>query len=479
MRLKLVNTSAFRLSLIYALVFSLISAGGFSFIYWKSANEIRAQTDSQLRAETTNLLGLYQNGQISALTQEMNQLNTDGRSKFFLYALLNRSQRDLIKEIGPDKELKVGDSIFATLPLKSVITVPEADKSQLNSSDKAQLNQDARVLLTLLPDGYQIMVGSDLYERQALLKRILNVIISLVLVVFTLALFVGALIGYGVLRRINKVRQTAVEIVQGDLSQRMQVTDKNDEFDRLNLVVNTMLSRIEQLMQTMHQVTDNLAHDLRNPLNRLRNRLEVSLIQNLDREGYQKVQQESIQDIDAIILTFNSLLNIAQAESGKHDQDWVPIDLKPFLEELSELYSIAAEEAGIAFNCNVEGSFLVLAENQLMAQTFTNLLDNAIKFTPKGGQIDINTHFTDNAAIIEISDTGPGVPEDKYEEVFERFTRLDNARSTPGNGLGLSLVKAVVERHHGKIELQDNNPGLKVILTFNAYTPNGKKTAIT
>ena len=476
MRLKLVNTSAFRLSLIYALVFSLISAGGFSFIYWKSANEIRAQTDSQLRAETTNLLGLYQNGQISALTQEMNQLNTDGRSKFFLYALLNRSQRDLIKEIGPDKELKVGDSLFATLPLKTVITVPEADKNQLNSSDKAQLNQDARVLLTLLPDGYQIMVGSDLYERQALLKRILNVIISLVLVVFTLALFVGALIGYGVLRRINKVRQTAGEIVQGDLSQRMQVTDKNDEFDRLNLVVNSMLSRIEQLMQTMHQVTDNLAHDLRNPLNRLRNRLDISLIQNLDKEGYQRVQREAIQDIDDIILTFNSLLNIAQAESGKHDQDWLPIDLKLFLEELSELYSIAAEEAGIEYNCQADESCLVLAENQLMAQTFTNLLDNAIKFTPEGGKIDISTKFTSKTAIIEVSDTGPGIPEDKREEVFERFTRLDNARSTPGNGLGLSLVKAVVERHHGTIELQNNNPGLKVILTFKAYTPEPKKT---
>lgn len=475
MRLRLVNTSAFRLSLIYALVFSLISACAFSFIYWKSANEIRAQTDSQLRAETTNLLGLYQSGQISALTQEMNQLNTDGRSKFFLYALLNRSQRDLLKEIEPNKELITGASVFATLPLNSVISVTESDKKQLNSSDRQQFDQDARVLLTLLPDGFQMVVGSDLYERQALLKRILNVIISLVLVVFTLALFVGALIGYGVLRRINKVRQTAGEIVQGDLSQRMQVTDKNDEFDRLNLVVNTMLSRIEHLMQTMHQVTDNLAHDLRNPLNRLRNRLEVSLIQNLDREGYQKVQQESIQDIDDIILTFNSLLNIAQAESGKHDQDWIPVDLKPFLEELAELYSIAAEEAGIAFSCQVENNCLVLGENQLLAQTFTNLLDNSMKFTPKGGHIDITARISKKTAIIEISDSGPGVPEDQREEVFKRFTRLDSARSTPGNGLGLSLVKAVVERHQGSIELQDNNPGLRVILQFNIYNPKTKK----
>ena len=468
MRLRLVNTTAFRLSVLYALVFSIISAAGFSFIYWKSANEIRAQTDSQLTAETTNLLGLYQAGQISALTQEMNQLNTDGRSKFFLYALLKRSQRDWIKELEPDRDFKPGDSIFATLPLRSVITVPEADKKHLNPNDKAQLNQDARVLITLLPDGYQIMVGSDLYERQALLKRILNVIIALVIIVFTLALIVGALIGYGVLNRINKVRQTAGEFVQGDLSQRMQVTDKNDEFDRLNLVVNTMLSRIEQLMQTMHQVTDNLAHDLRNPLNRLRNRLEVSLIQNLDKSGYQKIQQEAIQDIDDIIQTFNSLLNIAQAESGKHDQDWVEIDLKPFLEELAELYSIAAEEAGISFKSNVKSNFVILGESHLLAQTFTNLLDNAIKFTPKGGRIDIDTEFNASQATITISDTGPGIPAGRREEVFERFTRLDNARSTPGNGLGLSLVKAVLERHHAEISLEDNTPGLKVRLTFKA-----------
>ena len=469
MRLRLVNTSAFRLSLVYAVVFSLISACAFSFIYWKSANEIRAQTDSQLKAETTNLLGLYKAGQITALTQEMNQLNTDGRSKFFLYALLNRSQRDLLNEIEPNKEVKIGDSIFATLPLKTVITVPDSDQGQLNSTDKAQLNQDARVLLTLLPDGYQIMVGSDLYERQALLKRILNVIISIVLVVFTLALLVGALLGYGVLRRVNKVRQTAGEIVQGDLSQRMQVTDKNDEFDRLNLVVNTMLARIEQLMQTMHQVTDNLAHDLRNPLNRLRNRLEVSLIQNLDRSGYQQVQREAIQDIDDIILTFNSLLNIAQAESGKHDQDWRRIDLKPFIEELAELYSIVAEEKGITFSCQVDESCFIVGEHQLLAQTFTNLLDNAMKFTPKDGHIDISTHFTEKMAIIEIADTGTGIPVEKREEVFERFTRLDSARSTPGNGLGLSLVKAVVESHHGSIELRDNNPGLRITLKFNTH----------
>ena len=473
MRLRLVNTTAFRLSLIYALVFSLISTGAISFLYWNSAKEIRRQTDDQLQIETNALMQLYHTGKINALTTEMNQLNIDGHSKFFLYALQTRDTLDFVEEIQPGIDLAVGDSIFGTVPLKSVVSVP---KSTLSRQDP--FDQPARVLLTLLPDGYQMLVGTDLVPRQELLQRMLNVIITLIILVFTLALAGGALIGYSVLHRINSVRQTAGEIIEGDLSLRMQVTKKNDEFDRLSTVLNTMLTRIEQLMQSMHQVTDNLAHDLRNPLNRLRNRLEVALIENLDREGYQQVQQEAIQDIDDIIRTFNSLLSIAQAESGKHDHDWTPIDLKPFIEELAELYSIVAEESNITFQSTIKESRLILGDHQLLAQTFTNLLDNAMKFTPEGGHIDMKTHFEKQKAIIEIADSGPGIPEDKREEVFERFIRLDSARSTPGNGLGLSLVKAVVERHNGTIELKDNSPGLRVILSFNIETTKNKRQPV-
>ena len=470
MRLRLVNTTAFRLSVIYALMFSLISTGAISLLYWNSAKEIRSQTDYQLQVETDALMQLYHNGKINALTREMNQLNIDGHSKFFLYALQTRDKLDFVEEIQPGVELKDGESIFGTVPLRSVVSIPKSTKG---SQD--QFDQPARVLLTLLPDGYQMLVGTDLVPRQELLKRMLNVIIALIIAVFTLALAGGILMGYSVLHRINSIRETAGEIIEGDLSLRMQVTKKNDEFDRLSIVLNTMLDRIEQLMQSMHQVTDNLAHDLRNPLNRLRNRLEVSLIENLDREGYQQVQQESIQDIDDIIRTFNSLLSIAQAESGKHDKDWVLIDLKPFIGELSELYSIVAEESGITFQNDIKESRFILGDHQLLAQTFTNVLDNAMKFTPEGGKIVMKTRFEKQKAIIEIADSGHGIPADKREEVFQRFIRLDSARSTPGNGLGLSLVKAVVERHNGTIELADNDPGLRVILRFNIETPKKKK----
>lgn len=469
MRLKLVNTTAFRLSLVYALLFSLISTGAISFLYWNSAKEIRSQTDYQLQVETDALMRLYASGHISALSQEMNQINTDGHQKFFLYALQTREVFDYIEQIQPGVTLKEGDSIFGTVPLKSIIKFPQ------DSSVGDQFDQPARVLLTLLPDGYQMLVGTDLIPRQQLLNRMLNIIITLIIMVFASAVAVGAFMGYSVLHRINKVRQTAGEIIEGDLSQRMEVTQKNDEFDRLSTVLNSMLSRIEQLMQSMHQVTDNLAHDLRNPLNRLRNRLEVSLIENLDREGYQRVQQEAINDIDDIIRTFNALLNIAQAESGKHEDDWSPIDLKPFIEELAELYSIVAEESDIHFENDIKESRFILGDHQLLAQTFTNVLDNAVKFTPKGGLIRMSTRFAKGKAIIEIADSGPGIPADKREDVFKRFIRLDSARSTPGNGLGLSLVKAVVERHNGTIELADNEPGLRVILTFNTERPTTKK----
>ncbi|RVU86113.1 HAMP domain-containing protein [Leucothrix sargassi] len=467
MRLKLVNTTAFRLSLVYALVFSIISAVAVMVIYTNSSKEIRQQTDYQLRVETDALLTLYAKRQITALTKEMNQLNTDGRERFFLYALLKRSQRDLTSEIAPDKDWKAHDSAFATVPLEMVIQAPK--------TKAADFDQPARVLLTLLPDGYQILVGTDLFEREQLFKRILNVIIILIVILFTVALLVGAFMGYSVLHRINKVRQTAGEIIEGDLSQRMEVTKKNDEFDRLSTVLNTMLSRIEQLMQSMHQVTDNLAHDLRNPLNRLRNRLEVSLLEDLDKEGTQKVQQEAIQDIDDIIRTFNSLLSIAQAESGKNAHDWVLIDMKPFLDELTELYSIVAEESNLTFTSSVHKSCNILGDHQLLAQAFTNLLDNAVKFTPEGGTISLSMHYVGNKVVIEVADSGVGIPVENREKVFERFTRLDSARSTPGNGLGLSLVKAVIERHHGTVELADNRPGLRVVVAFDIVKPKVKE----
>ncbi|HPY40639.1 MAG TPA: HAMP domain-containing sensor histidine kinase, partial [Thiolinea sp.] len=283
---------------------------------------------------------------------------------------------------------------------------------------------------------------------------------------FLLAVLGGWLMGYGVLRRIDSIRQTAGEIINGDLSQRMVVTRRNDEFDRLSWVLNSMLQRIENLMKATREVTDNLAHDLRNPLNRLRNRLDTSRFQPMDAEHFQQVRQDALQDVDDLIKTFNALLGIAQAESGVHRDDWTPIQLDPLISDLGELYEAVAEEEGIKFSYASQPSLVLQANRHLIAQVITNLLDNAVKYTPKGGEIRLNAEQQAQQIIITVSDTGPGIPVEERERVFKRFVRLDNARSTPGNGLGLSLVKAVADLHGAQVELADNQPGLKVILRF-------------
>jgi signal transduction histidine kinase len=221
-------------------------------------------------------------------------------------------------------------------------------------------------------------------------------------------------------------------------------------------------------MKATREVTDNLAHDLRNPLNRLRNRLDTSRFQAMDTERIQQLQLDALQDVDDLIKTFNALLGIAQAESGVHRDDWTPIQLNQLIADLGELYEAVAEEEGIKFSYAAQPGLVLQANRHLVAQVITNLLDNAVKYTPANGSIALNAEQQGSEILISISDSGPGIPEAERERVFKRFVRLDNARSTPGNGLGLSLVKAVADLHDAQVELQDNHPGLKVVLRFKA-----------
>ena len=246
----------------------------------------------------------------------------------------------------------------------------------------------------------------------------------------------------------------------------MPVTKRDDEFDRLSHVLNAMLERIEHLMQGMRDVTDNLAHDLRNPLNRMRNRLESSQFQPEDKTDYPQLVQDTIQDVDDLIRTFNALLSIAQMESGVQRDDWVDIDLTALIEELADLYTVVAEEEGMTLSHRAESGLHLHGNRQLLAQAITNLLDNAVKYSPTAGHISLMAMQLEQHLIITIADNGAGIPLDKREQVFKRFARLDNARSTPGNGLGLSLVKAVADLHGATILLEDNHPGLKASLIF-------------
>ncbi|HIO92550.1 MAG TPA: HAMP domain-containing protein [Leucothrix mucor] len=449
---RLLNTSAFRLSIIYALLFSLIAAVALSIIYWFVAEQIKHQTDERLQLETDVLMNRYHTDRFDALAQTIQRRNADSSTTFFIYALLDRRGRDIYKSFQPEYITADRRQAFTTMPLGEI--------SRL--IPRSQKKDPARVLLTILPNKHLLLVGADLNRQSQLLNKIFGIVISAIAIIFTLALLGGVLMGRSALKRIDAIRHTAGEIIEGDLTQRMPFTHRNDEFDRLSIVLNRMLQRLEQSMQSMREVTDNLAHDLRTPLNRLRNRLELTQLKNPKTVDYQKAQQEAIEDVDDLINTFNALLNIAQTESGVKRKKLEVVDISLLLNGMGELYDVVAEEEGIKFEYQVDDNLSVQGNQQLLAQALTNLLDNAVKYTPEKGAISLHTSVNKQYLTIKISDTGLGIPVEQREHVFKRFVRLDNARSTVGNGLGLSLVKAVMDLHEAEIKLSDNQPGLIV-----------------
>ena len=449
---RLLNTNAFRLSLIYALLFSLIATIALSIIYWFVAEQIKHQTDERLQLETDVLMNRYHTDRFDALAQTIQRRNADSSTTFFIYALLDRRGRDINQSFNPEYITADRRQAYTTMPL--------GDISRL--IPRTQQKDPARVLLTILPNNHLLLVGADLNRQKQLLNKIFSIVISAIAVIFTLALLGGVLMGRSVLKRIDVIRHTAGEIIEGDLTQRMPFTQRNDEFDRLSIVLNRMLQRLEQSMQSMREVTDNLAHDLRTPLNRLRNRLEITQLKAPNIVNYQQAQQEAIEDVDALINTFNALLNIAQTESGTKRKKLESVDMSILLNGMGELYDVVAEEENINFEYVIADNLMLQGNQQLLAQALTNLLDNAVKYTPENGNIKLHANADEDNLTINISDTGLGIPEEQREHVFKRFVRLDNARSTVGNGLGLSLVKAVMDLHDAEIQLSDNHPGLIV-----------------
>jgi signal transduction histidine kinase len=251
------------------------------------------------------------------------------------------------------------------------------------------------------------------------------------------------------------------------MTQRMPMTGSGDEFDRLAENLNAMLDQISRLMDGIRGVADNIAHDLRSPISRLRSRLELTLMDPPDTETYRAALEKTIEEADAILETFNGLLAIALAESGALRENFERLDLAGLARDAAELYEAAAEELGQTLELDVEGTPTALGDRNLLSQTLANLLDNALKHTPAGGRIVLAARIgPDGRPEIAVSDTGPGIPAEERSRVLERFVRLDTSRSTKGSGLGLSLVAATARLHDAELSLEDNDPGLRVRLRF-------------
>ena len=310
----------------------------------------------------------------------------------------------------------------------------------------------------ILQGSYNLIIGRDVSNEVYLWKRFLKNIISATFFVLILGLFGGYVLSRNILNRISAINRTSIEIMDGDLSQRLPVGLIDDELNQLSANLNLMLDRLNKLMIGMKDVSDNIAHDLRTPLNKIRTNLEVTLMSNPTSENYKNSIQEVIQDIDIVINTFNSLLAISRVESGSLSPDKEKIDINKMLEDLIDLWEPLAEEREIILTNQCDQGVQLEGNMNLLSQAISNLIDNAIKYGPNGNKINVGAKLEKDNIILWISDNGPGIPDADKERVLERFTRLDISRNTQGTGLGLSLVNSSIKFHKGSISLLDSNP---------------------
>ncbi len=315
-----------------------------------------------------------------------------------------------------------------------------------------------------------MLVGRTLYERRHFQDIVAESLLSALAVNLLLGAAAGTITALYARRRLQQINATTQAVLNGDLSGRIAVGDGGDEYDQIAQNVNAMLDRIQRLIATVRGVTENIAHDLRTPLNRLRGKLEVTLISTRSEEEYRTVLKRAIAETETIVATFNGILKIARIKSGALALPRAPVDLAEVVEELVDLYRVFAEESGVIVEAflPVEGqpAAIVLGDVHLISQAAANLLDNAIKYSPQGGKVAIAASQTSDGASLTIADSGPGIPADKRTAILDRFVRLNSAAQKQGFGLGLSLVAAVAEWHDARLDLSDNKPGLRATLRF-------------
>jgi signal transduction histidine kinase len=281
-----------------------------------------------------------------------------------------------------------------------------------------------------------------------------------------LALLGGGLVSLRVLRKVEEVARTSREIIGGDFQRRIPVSGTDDEFDRLATSLNAMLDRIQNLMEDVHQVSNDIAHDLRTPISRMRQRIEHALRSAATIDGMRQAMDETLTDVDGVLQTFGALLRIAQIESGSRKSAFAEVDLSLVLQRIADAYEPVAGERGQRLFASVVPGLWVRGDRELLTQLFANLVENAIQHSPTGASITVAAGGRSDSIEVAIEDNGPGIPPPSRQKVFQRFFRLEESRTTPGNGLGLSLVAAIAALHDVAVMLDDNHPGLRVRMGF-------------
>ncbi|WP_336487805.1 sensor histidine kinase [Methylobacterium nigriterrae] len=454
---KLFRTTAFKLSLAYLVVFAAFAFFALGYVAWSARRVLDDQIISTIDAEINGLSEQYNSGGLRRLIAVVERRAREpGASLYLVTTGLGEHVVGNVGEVPP-----------------GILSAPgQAEIAYSRSGDASGYAHRAIVRIFTLPGGFRLLVGRDVEERDRLRAVISRTFGSSLALVVILGVGGGWFVARRVLKRVDDMTETTRTIMAGDLDGRLAVAGNGDELDRLAQNLNAMLERIGELMRGMREVSDNIAHDLKTPLTRLRNRADEALRHADSPEALRAAVESVIEESDGLIRVFNALLMIARLEAGNASEIMAPFDAGLATREVGELYEALAEEKGLRLDVSAESGLMLRGSRELVGQALANLVDNAIKYggarRAAPGRIALSAGRAGTGIVLSVADQGPGIPAEARARVLDRFVRLEDARSRPGFGLGLSLVNAVVRLHQGSLALLDDAPGLRVVITLPA-----------
>ncbi|WP_108659674.1 sensor histidine kinase [Acuticoccus kandeliae] len=450
---RLVRTTAFKLTLVYLTVFVVLSLGLIAYISSTTADLIDRQLEAAIDGESAELVAEFRSRNLFRLmsTIERRAMRPDAS----VYLITDFSGNPIAGNVSELIYDPVEATPGGTFPVRYVRLV--------RSDDEERVSHRALAKLSVLGGGYRLLVGRDVEDRIEFSGIIRRSIRGAIVVVVALALLSWIFLSRSVLHKVDAIAASSRRIVAGDLARRLPTDQSGDEFDRLAQSVNVMLDEIERLHAGLQEVSQNIAHDLKTPLTRLRNRLDEILRTRPSREDSEIVLSRAIEECDQLIRTFEALLTIARVESHSAGVSLEPTDLSALVGDMAEFYEPAAEDVGMRLDSRIEPGITIAGEPTLLRNMIANLLDNALKYGRSDkASVDLSLRRIGDEAVIIVRDHGAGVGDGDRSRLTDRFVRMDAARSKPGAGLGLSLVKAIVGHHSGTLELANADPGFSV-----------------
>lgn len=459
--LQLLRTTTFRLTVVFVVIFVIFAVAVLGYAAYQASIQVQQQQIAAIERELNVLAAQYRRRGTAGLIQAIQRFaQGPGPGIYYVTDPNGFPIAGNVLDVPPEVLQYPGQHTFAY----------ERDRPVAEGETADSTRGVAFVRSFVLPSGVRLVVGRDIVERRSFGGIIVQAFFWGVAMIVVFGVIAGAMSARRVLSRIDSITGTSEAIMSGNLSERVPVTQRNDEFDRLATSLNAMLDRIEHLMAGLKDVTDNIAHDLKTPLTRLRNRLEAAMRDGENPGTSSEALEAAIVESERLIATFNALLLIARVEAGSTAGLFEPVDVADIVTDVAELYQPVAEDAGLALKVEAASHMKVRASRELISQALVNLVENAIKYAPPSQSsepvVEIRVIEQGTDVVLEVADHGPGIPAEDRERVLERFVRLDEARVEAGSGLGLSLVAAVARLHNGRVEIEDNRPGARLRLVL-------------